>query len=66
MADRKNSTKSLTKLQIITNLYKDKFIDERILWNLLNSRFKKFEIEIMDETFREDIGNHKYRWVKGQ
>jgi len=57
MADRKNRTKFLTKLQIITNLYKDKFIDERVLWNLLSSRLKKCEIEIIDKTFREDIGN---------
>ena len=55
LEDRKNRTKSLTKLQIITNLYKDKFIDERVLWNLLSLRLKKREIEIIDETFREDI-----------
>lgn len=43
----------MTKKQIIIKLYKDKFIDDRVLWNLLGSRFKKSEIEQIDETFRK-------------
>jgi len=45
--------KSLTKSQIITNLFKDKFIDERVSWNLLGSKFKQSEIKQIDETFRK-------------
>ena len=48
-----NKRKSLTKSQIITNLYKDRFIDGRVLWRLLGSKFKKSEIEQIDKTFRE-------------
>ncbi len=48
-----NRRKSLTKSQIITNLFKDKFIDERVSWNLLGSKFKKSEMEQIDETFRK-------------
>lgn len=43
----------MTKKQIIVKLYKEKFIDGRVLWNLLGSRFKKSEIEQIDETFRK-------------
>lgn len=43
----------MTKKQIIIRLYKDKFIDDRVLWNLLGSRFKKHELELIDETFRK-------------
>lgn len=43
----------MTKKQIIIKLYKDKFIDERVLWNLLGSRFKKSEIEQIDKTFKK-------------
>ncbi len=43
----------MTKKQIIVKLYKEKFIDGRVLWNLLGSRFKKSEIERIDETFRK-------------
>lgn len=43
----------MTKKQTINKLYKDKFIDDRVLWNLLGSRFKKSEIEQIDKTFRE-------------
>jgi len=42
----------VTKKQIIINLYKDKFIDERILLNLLNSKFGKSEIKQINKTFR--------------
>ena len=49
MRDKK---KSLTKLQIIISLYKDGFIDDRVLWNLLGSKFKRHELELIDETFR--------------
>ena len=52
MASRKVEGKPLTKLQIIANLYKDKLIDERVLWNLLGARFRKHEIEIIDEGLR--------------
>jgi len=50
MRDKK---KSLTKLQIIISLYKDGFIDDRVLWNLLGSKFKRHELELIDETFRK-------------
>ncbi|MFH1775012.1 MAG: hypothetical protein ABH874_08685 [Methanobacteriota archaeon] len=43
----------MTKKQLIVKLYKEKFIDGRVLWNLLGSRFKKSEIEQIDETFRK-------------
>lgn len=53
----------MTKSQIITKLYKDKFIDDRVLWNLLGSRFKKHELELIDMTFRKyrkrEKTNHK-------
>jgi|GEM_PF-2514812 len=49
----KSRKKSLTKLQIIISLYKDGFIDDRVLWNLLSSKFKKHELELIDETFRK-------------
>ena len=55
----------MTKSQIITKLYKDKFIDDRVLWNLLGSRFKKHELELIDMTFRKyrkrDKNNHKLK-----
>jgi len=47
--------KPLTKLQIIANLYKDKLINERVLWNLLGARFKKREVEVIDESLRRKI-----------
>lgn len=52
MTERKIKSKPLTKLQIIANLYKDKLIDERVLWNLMGARFRKHEIEIVDEGLR--------------
>jgi len=55
LAGRKVKGKSLTKLQIIANLYRDKLIDERVLWSLLGSRFRKHELEIIDEVFRRKI-----------
>ena len=61
MTGRKIKSKSLTKLQIIANLYKDKLIDERVLWNLLGARFRKHDFEIIDEVFRgkaNDLGIH--------
>jgi len=48
----KNKKKSLTELQVITSLYKDRFINDQVLWNLLGLRFKKHELELIDETFR--------------
>ena len=61
----RNRKKQLTKSQIITKLYKDKFIDDRVLWNLLGSRFKKHELELIDKTFRKyrkrDKNNHKIK-----
>ena len=58
-----NKGKFSNESQMITNLYKDKFIDEKVLWNLLGSRFKKSEIEQIDETFRKCKGkgeaNHR-------
>ena len=53
MVVRKDEGKSLTKLQIIANLYKDELINERVLWNLMGSRFRKHEIEIIDEGLRK-------------
>ena len=61
MAGKKVEGKPLTKLQIIANLYKDKLINERVLWNLLGARFRKHELEIIDEVFRgkaDDLGIH--------
>lgn len=43
----------MTKKQIIVKLYKEKFIDGRVLWNLLGSRFKKSELIEIDKTFRK-------------
>lgn len=45
--------KTKTKTQIITKLHKDKFIDDRVVWNLLGSKFKKSELEEIDKTFRQ-------------
>jgi hypothetical protein len=55
LARREFRGKPLTKLQIVVNLYKDKFIDERVLWNLMGSRFRKCEIEIIDEGLRRKM-----------
>ena len=52
MTGRKVKGKPLTKLQVIANLYKDKLINERVLWNLLGARFRKHEIELIDEGLR--------------
>ena len=38
---------------IIIELYKDGFIDDRVLWNLLGARFKKSELDEIDKTFRK-------------
>ena len=61
MTGRKVKVKPLTKLQIVANLYKDELINERVLWNLLGARFRKHELEIIDEVFRgkaDDLGIH--------
>jgi len=61
LAGRRDESKPLTKLQIIANLYMDKLISERVLWNLMGARFRKHEIEIVDEGLRkkcEDIRIH--------
>ena len=55
MTNRKVKGLPLTKLQIIANLYKDKLIDERVLWNLMGSRFRKHEVEIIDAVFRRNM-----------
>ena len=55
MVVSKDDGKSITKLQIIANLYRDKLINERVLWNLLGARFRKHEIEIIDEGLRRKI-----------
>jgi len=55
LAGRKSEGKPSTKLQIIANLYKDKLIDERLLWNLLGARFRKHELEIIDEGLRRKM-----------
>ena len=43
----------MTKKQIIIKLYKDRFIDDQVLWNLSGSGFKKYEIIEIDKTFRK-------------
>lgn len=55
MAGRRDESKPLTKLQIIANLYRDKLISERVLWNLMGARFRKHEIELIDEGLRGKI-----------
>ncbi len=57
MARRKGESQRLTKLQIIANLYNDKLISERVLWNLLGARFRKHEIELIDEGFERENSN---------
>jgi hypothetical protein len=54
---RKGESQRLTKLQIIANLYNDKLISERVLWNLLGARFRKHEIELIDEGFERENSN---------
>jgi len=49
---KKTKRKSMTKFQIIIKLHRDKFINDRVLWDLLGSKFKKSEIEEIDKTFR--------------
>ena len=53
MVNKKNDRKYVTKIQIISKFHKDKYIDDRVLWNLLGSRFKKSELEEIDKTFRK-------------
>jgi len=48
-----NKKRSMTKRQMVIKLYKDKLINEQLLWNLLGSRFKKSEVKLMDKTFRQ-------------
>jgi len=55
LAGKKVEDRPLTKLQIIANLYNDRLISERVLWNLLGARFRKHEIEIIDEGLRRKI-----------
>ena len=57
MVSRKVEGKPLTKLQIIANLYKDKLISERVLWNLMGARFRKHEIELIDGSLRGKNSN---------
>jgi hypothetical protein len=57
LARRKGESQRLTKLQIIANLYNDKLISERVLWNLLGARFRKHEIELIDEGFERENSN---------
>lgn len=59
MVSRKVEGKPLTKLQIIANLYSDKLINERVLWNLLGARFRKHEIELIDEGLRGKIATQE-------
>ncbi len=53
MESKKKRKKAPTKKRILIKLYKDNFIDDLVLWNLLGSRFKKHEIEEIDKTFRK-------------
>jgi len=59
LVSRKVDGKPLTKLQIIANLYRDKLISERVLWNLLGVRFRKHEIELIDEGLRGKIATQE-------
>jgi hypothetical protein len=59
LVSRKVEGKPLTKLQIIANLYSDKLINERVLWNLLGARFRKHEIETIDEGLRGEIATQE-------
>jgi len=59
LAGRRDESKPLTKLQIIANLYMDKLISERVLWNLLGARFRKHEIELIDEGLRGKIATQE-------
>jgi len=59
LASRKVEGKPLTKLQIIVNLYKDKLISEGVLWNLIGSRFRKHEIELINEGLRGEIATQE-------
>jgi len=43
----------INKKGIIIKLYKDGFIDERVLSNLLGARFKKSELSELEKTFRK-------------
>ncbi|MEW6558129.1 MAG: hypothetical protein AB1349_12400 [Elusimicrobiota bacterium] len=45
--------KKLTKKRIIIKLLQDEYINERVWWNLMGSKFKKSEIEKIDKTFRK-------------
>lgn len=45
--------KPLTKKQIIVNLLREGFIDGRVWWNLMGSKFKKHEIEEIDKAVRK-------------
>ncbi len=45
--------KSITKFGIITRLCKEGYINDWILWNLLNPKYKKSEIVEIDKAFRK-------------
>ena len=60
MAGRRDESKPLTKLQIITNLYMDKLISERVLWNLMGARFRKHEIELIAEGLRRKMQGYRH------
>lgn len=51
--NKKVNNKLVTKKQIIIKLYKDKFINEMVLWNLLGLKFKKSKLKEIDKTFRK-------------
>jgi len=53
LQNKEGNRRKRTKFQIITGLYKDGFINGRVWWNLLGSKFKKSEIEQINETFRK-------------
>jgi hypothetical protein len=53
---------------MIVSLYKDKYIDDRVFWNLLGSGFRKRELEAINKTFRKHFQKNdvtRGKFVKG-
>ncbi len=53
---KQDKSRKRTKLKIIIDLYRDGYIEPRVLWHLLGSKFKKAELLKIDETFRKYRG----------
>lgn len=52
MKNVKRKKKRRTRLGIIVRLYKEGFLEDRVFWNLLGSKFKKAELLEMEKTFK--------------